>query len=405
MFNPEFSLPVALPMRFFRMAPLWLAITALAGFGLDGSDWHNRYNPALLAMTHLLMLGFAGNIMLGALLQVSAVVAGVRAKQSLRWGMALWGGLQLGTALLAVGLWTMQPLLLQGAAGVLGLSLFPLTIWLLSALFRSRARDATSRGLRYATLALALTVTAGIALVLLLTMGWMPIPLPDLLRAHVLLGIIGWVSGLLLAVALTVVPMFLVTQSWPDWLGRWLLPALLVLTFLAALDARSLIILPLPLLIWVVALLRQLRTSQRKADPARYLWAWGGLNLLLPLLIVPWLDALPESIPVGLAGHWLLAGLLPVFTAMLAKIIPFLLWMDYRLRVPTGGKLRHMGQIFPERWLRRLSWLALSMGISWWLFYLLAYIMIPVVLLVYALALGYCLQRSVVAAGSVALTS
>ena len=50
---------------------------------------------------------------------------------------------------------------------------------------------------------------------------------------------------------------------------------------------------------------------------------------------------------------------------MLGKIVPFLLWLDYRLSVPVGRKLRHMGQLFPERWLRGSGRLALAMGLAW----------------------------------------
>ena len=80
-------------------------------------------NPATLAIAHLLMLGFAGNIMLGALMQISAVLAGVRAQRPVLTGWLVWGALQVGTALLAAGLWWMQPLLLQAAGVVLGVML------------------------------------------------------------------------------------------------------------------------------------------------------------------------------------------------------------------------------------------------------------------------------------------
>ena len=74
---------------------------------------------------------------------------------------------------------------------------------------------------------------------------------------------------------------------------------------------------------------------------------------------MPWLN------PMLLGGQFLCGALLPIYTAMLGKIVPFLLWLDYRSSVPVGRKLRHMGQLFPERWLRGLGGLALAVGLTW----------------------------------------
>ncbi|WP_410498504.1 hypothetical protein [Chitinibacter sp. S2-10] len=389
MFQPEFSLPVSIPLRFFRTAPLWLALAALLALTLNEGEWQQRFAPAMLAITHLLMLGFVGNIMLGALLQVSAVLAGVRI--SYAGAMALWLALQSGTASLAFGLWQMQPALLGLAAAFLLSGLAGLAIWLLIAFWRGGTRTP----LRWAVIGLLLTVISGALLLALLGFGWASLPLNDLLRAHIVLGSMAWVVGLIIAVAFTVVPMFLVAPAWPPRLHQSLSMMLFVLVIATIVDARWLALLAIPLLIWLGALLKLLAKSQRRADPARYLWAWGGCNLLIPVLLMPWLDLLPAAAPILLAGHFLFAGVMPILTAMLAKIIPFLLWMDFRLQVKSGGGLRHMGQLFPERWLRSLSHLIISMGIAFWPLYLFAFKAIPILLLIYSMAITYCLMRSI----------
>ncbi|MBM5572246.1 MULTISPECIES: hypothetical protein [Deefgea] len=396
MFQPEFSLPVALPLRFFRIAPIWLALVAILAFSLDESDWQQRFSPSMLAITHLLMLGFVGNIMIGALLQVSAVLAGVRAKNPLFWGSQLWLALQSGTVLLAVGLWQMQLIWLQGAAFILFASLGGLVFWLLIALWRS----GVATPLRWAIVGLGLTVLSGTLLVSLLSTGWPTIALHDLLRAHIALGSMGWIVGLIVAVAFTVVPMFLVAPAWPSRLNRYLSLALLATVLAVVLDARLLILLTLPVLSWFLTLLKLLKQSQRRADPARYLWGWGGFNLLLVAVLTPWIDELsalfdtPSQAPVILAGYFLFAGVIPIITAMLAKIIPFLLWMEFRLQVKSGGNLRHMGQLFPERWLRKLAYLSFTMSMSFLPLYLFASKAIPIFLLIYAASLSYCLEKA-----------
>ncbi|QLI82132.1 hypothetical protein HZU75_11685 [Chitinibacter fontanus] len=398
MFQPEFSLPVALPLRFFRTAPLWLALAALAAFGLEAGEWPQRYSPALLAITHLLMLGFIGNIMVGALLQVCAVLTGIRAQHPERWGWMLWLGLQTGTALLALGLWQMQTHYLQTAAVLLLLSLGALAVWLLTMLWRSRQASA----LVYPIAGLALTVLSGALLVGVLSVAWPALPLADLLRAHITLGSMAWIFALIIVVGLTVIPMFLVAPSWPARISRYLPAGLAIAVLGAVINAQLLVLLLMPALIWLIALYRLLHQSQRRADPARYLWAWGGFNLIVCTALVPWLDGLStswpaqEGIPVLLALHFIVAGLLPIFTAMQAKIIPFLLWMDYRLQVLSGGQLRHMGQLWPEKHLKRLSYLVYLLGISLLPLYLFAFKAIPALIMIFAAALSYCLERAIV---------
>ena len=160
MINPEFSLPVEVPLRFLRTAPWWLLIASVLFAGHATEVLASRYHPATLAIVHLMMLGFAGNIMLGALLQISAVLAGARAQRPVLAGWLVWGALQAGTALLAAGLWLAQPWLLQAAGAVLGVMLLVFTGWLFTRLWRSPAVDASTAGLRWSVAGLGLTVTS-----------------------------------------------------------------------------------------------------------------------------------------------------------------------------------------------------------------------------------------------------
>jgi hypothetical protein len=262
--NPDFSLPVAVPLRFFRTAPWWLLLVVVLLAGHASEVLTSRFDPAALAITHLLVLGFAGNIMLGALMQISAVLAGVRARRPVLTGWLVWGSLQAGTALLAAGLWWTQPLLLQAAGVVLGVMLLAFTGWLFTRLCRSPAVDASTAGLRWTVAGLALTVVCGVLLLLVLARGVaLPLPLPDVLRLHVLLGSMGWVFPLLASVALTVVPMFLVTPPWPQRLARLLVPLNALTLLMLVVWPVLLPVLVLPVLLFVLQLLRSLQASKR----------------------------------------------------------------------------------------------------------------------------------------------
>ena len=67
------SPPMAAPFRFFLTAPVF---SALAGVLLlwEGPDMlASRWTPAVLALTHLITVGFMMQVMLGAMVQILPV--------------------------------------------------------------------------------------------------------------------------------------------------------------------------------------------------------------------------------------------------------------------------------------------------------------------------------------------
>ena len=129
----------------------------------------------------------------------------------------------------------------------------------------------------------------------------------------------GWVFPLLASVALTVVPMFLVTPAWPQPLARLLVPLHALTLLLIAAWPALLPLLMLPVSLFVLQLLRSLAASKRGADPARWLWAWGGVNLLLVCALASCLDALSWLDPVLLGGHSVVSGGLYALTEIIEK--------------------------------------------------------------------------------------
>jgi len=72
----ESAPPYTAPLRFFLTAPLFAVLAGLL-IAFEGPDiFVSRWMPAVLAVTHLLTLGFMLQMMLGALIQILPVVAG-----------------------------------------------------------------------------------------------------------------------------------------------------------------------------------------------------------------------------------------------------------------------------------------------------------------------------------------
>jgi len=362
--------PLNLPVRFFIAAWLWLLLLAGAWHGTaDG----NYPSPGLWLPLHLLALGVLGNVMLGALLQLLAVVSALAFPRPGIWSRVLWGSWQLGCAALFTGL---QEALSPGWLQLASLAFCVATLLLGGLwwqLWRSPAQDSSSRGLRWALAALVATLGLGIAQLGVLAWG-QPWPLFALLPLH-RLAAQGWVWLLLVAVAQVILPMFLLTPALPGWWQRWASPAWGSLLLLAG--GLSLLwpdggwwwlaALPLPLLGWVWG--SALRGSRRPQEWLPRYWQLA-LCLLLALCVAfvagQWLD-----VPAlrRLQGWLLLGGVaFTLCVGMLYRIVPFLLWLQLRRGVKPQQKVPSLPVLLPEA-RARLGWKLLCLwqlaGVTW----------------------------------------
>lgn len=62
------SPPLAAPLRFFLTAPLFAILAGLTLLASGPDALASRWTPAMLALTHLVAVGFMLQVMLGALL-------------------------------------------------------------------------------------------------------------------------------------------------------------------------------------------------------------------------------------------------------------------------------------------------------------------------------------------------
>lgn len=372
--------PISAPLRFFLTMPLF---GLLLGTGLlltEPALLASRWSWPVLALTHLLTLGLLAQPMLGALIQILPVVAGVSLPQPV-W-LARWchGWLTGGTLALAGGFWLNWPPALQLAAVCLPLALAPFVALALHGLWRRRANDATSRLLLLALLALLMTL--GLGATLLAHLGWgRGLDAMQLTNLHALWGSVGWLFGLVAGVAQVVVPMFQQTPRYPAWLEKYapwlLLGCLLAGSALLCWPQRATSLLLTPLLLLCAAgfallTLKLQRQSRRASDVTLRFWLLGMACLLLAalLLLPPLQDAWP---PAGLlAGAVFFYGFaVSLVCGMLYKIVPFLVWLHLQRLNRRRFAIPNMKQVIAEplmQWQLRLhavSLLLLLSALAW----------------------------------------
>jgi len=349
--------PIHVPFRFFLTAP-WFLLAAALILGWQGEALlASRWSPAALAVTHLITVGFLGQVMCGALLQMLPVIAGAPVPSVNLVGSTVHLLLSAGAGLLPWGfLGGGEPALMGGAiCAALGFLVFLVAAAL--ALGRAKGSAHTRWAMRLALLALLVTLGLGSALTAALA-GWIGIPdFAAWVDLHLAWGWLGWIGLLIVGVAFQVVPMFWVTPPYPDWLKAWLAPLVAAslaagtLLELAGAHAAVAALLGIPAAAFaffsLITLWIQSGRERRRMDPSLLHW-WAAMASVL-LAAVAWAFGRPV-----LTGTLLLIGVgagLP--SGMLFKIAPFLAWFHLQHRQLVGGsfhlRVPHMLTFLPER--------------------------------------------------------
>ena len=393
--------PFSVPARFLVSAPLFGLLAALTLLWQGPDIITHRWTPGILAVTHLLTLGFIAMSMLGAMLQLLPVLMGMVIPRAVLFSSIIHTPLFLGCLCLALA-WLLQVDQLFVVAVILSGFSFCIFIGLASErLIRSSNRHVTRSMMLLALLALFITTCLGIYLALGHGIKTVPLarPLTDL---HLSWGLLGWVSLLIIAVAYQVIPMFQITDEYPlihqRWIGRSMFIALLALslTYLLPLETIRTVasmILIVCLLIFALATLWILHKRRRQlADTTMRFWQLAMTSLLL--LTVVWSSStlMDAEMPVFLLGVLMIHGFaMTTINGMMYKIIPFIIWLHlsvHNKKLRDQGerdsqvKVPHMRQIIPEAaalWQFRFHLLSLVLLLSatmWpqWLFYPAAFL-------------------------------
>jgi hypothetical protein len=320
----------------FGAGALWLAL-----IGTGGLPPH--VHPRVVALAHLWLPGFLLSVCIGASYQLMPVVLGIplRVSDKLLWAHA---ALHLGGVLsLVFGLANMR--YVWAALGGLALSSGALLFFVvtLRAFRASRRRDAAAWSFPFAAGWLLATVLAGVLMAANRGHPVLRLPILEVLRAHAHLGLVGYFATLLQGVTFQLVPMFTMgearrprfaktalfaTQAGLAALAPGLALGLHPLTF-----AASLVLLA-GLACTAFSFLATLATRRRrKLEPGLLAFVIGmallGSAAALGAVLLG-IDIGPEKLFPAATAYGLIiivGGLSLTVLGMLAKILPFLVWM------------------------------------------------------------------------------
>ncbi len=345
--------PLMIPLRFFLSAPAFSFAAAMLLLWQGPDAFVSRWSPTTLALTHMLTLGFLAMTMIGALLQILPVVAGVLVPKPHLTGRFVHALLTSGTLLLVSAFVWSAPVLFKFALIFLGTAFS----WLLAAcatgLWRARAPNSTATviAIRLAIGALLVTILLGGSLAS--AFAWpLRLPLFLLTDLHVAWGLLGWVGLLVIGVAFQVIPMFQVTPIYPPRMTRWLtlfLFSLLALWSISVVafqgsqhwtrDIVGALILVCFAGFALTTLYLLYRRKRPTPDATTLFWRTAMASVLACTVI--WLAQYAndgQSLPITLGVTFIVGFGYSVVNGMLYKIVPFLVW--YHLQNSAAAERR-----------------------------------------------------------------
>jgi len=363
--------PIHVVLRFFLVGSLW-GIVAGVWLGWHGADALDPAGSPALILTHMLTLGVFFSFMLGAVLQMLPVLAGVVIRVPTVLAIRTQYPMMAGTVLLLVGFGRDEPAayLLSGLLLLIGLLPALGIVW--SHLLRVSTHTAASRGMAYALLSALIVLGLGV-LMIGLRNGWiLGTHYLELRLGHMGYGLLGWIALLIVSVAFQVVEMFYVTPPYPRMMTRWLTRGvawLLVGSLLAGVFAPRIQAILLAGAMGLLALhggVTLRRFSQRKrplTDATVWFWRIGSAALVVSMIagIAEVFWSLPVWVATLRTGAFV-AFVIAIMMAMTYKIVPFLVW--FHLSSAGYFEAPMMHEVIHPRYAMANLWIFLGATVS-----------------------------------------
>lgn len=331
--------PLHLPFRFFGtgMVFVWLSGCVLLFWGDELLI--APLLPITVAMVHLLVLGWLLMTVMGAMIQMIPVLAGI----PVPWpGTIPWvhGVLTLGVVAFFAGIMTDwgHPWLLYMAQIGVGVAVVGFLIPIAMALLSAPAKHPTVPAMRIAMVALTGTLIFGVIFLGEYLHGFMEVDRYILVGIHLTWGLLGTMGTLIMGVSFQVLPMFYMTPPFRVRQANWILlgMGIFLLVMPVALFWSELVwplyVAALPLTgaigLYGIEIFHLFKQKKRQfVDATLWFWRLGFFSVVVALVLLAlWPVLADERLRYGFGIFYLLGWVGAVMIGMLHKIIPFLVW-------------------------------------------------------------------------------
>ncbi len=346
------AVPAYLPLGFIAAGLVgFLILLAQLAWALPSSALFVRHNTQLLVLVHLFTLTWGSGVTLGVLHQMAPVIVSARL-HSVPLGWFSLAFFVPGSLLLSLSFRTfwLEGVIAGGVFVIVGALLFAYNI--ARTLQASTQRDVTHRYITASVVSFIATLVVGIAMAVSLRYGAGVNELESLLTAHLVLGPVGWFTGIIMGAAYRLVSMFLLVHGHPEGRPAWIFRLLyggIALAIVGAYVGQA-YVLPGVLFIFAgimlygfdVSLLWKARGRRPDIWVRQVPWAVGYAVVSGVVLVGVTVASLrPGGVPnrIVLAFGLLVAlgWVSTMILALLHKIVPFLVW--YHRYSETVGRV------------------------------------------------------------------
>lgn len=182
--------------------------------------------PSIWAAAHLLILGWALMVAMGAMYQL-VPVAFLTAIWNERFGFFQFGISALGITSLSISLFYFPDLLLYGGTlTVIGILMFLYQMFM--TMKKQTNKNVLTLYIGSALLCLLLTILLGLLLALNLSTGQEIMEHLTILKSHILVGVAGWFTLLIFGFSYKMVPMFSLAHGFSMKLSHWVVSIYLI---------------------------------------------------------------------------------------------------------------------------------------------------------------------------------
>lgn len=364
----------------------WLAVTLLIVFNPEAFTQH-FFNPELLAITHLLVLGWITMIIFGALYQLLPVIMEVKL-YSEPFAIASFIMLGMGTILLAFAFWQFS----FGAILFVGATFVVLAVVLFVANVLFTARSSTKKVIERTFIVtsaiwLLFTVLAGLTLAINQVYPFLKTSQIELLKLHAHAGIVGWFMQLIIGVSSKLLPMFMVSHHVNAKklkvayfaINLGLIAGLLSLFFQIKSGVILSAIIIVPGIFSYLSFIYEAYTKRvkKQLDIGMKQTAFSFLILVVPFFLIfsllfnfKFLQNLTLPLSVAYGGAIVIGFITSLVMGQTYKTLPFIVWLKvYRGRIgkvvlPLPKDLYSEKIAIAQLWFFAIGFVLLLIGIS-----------------------------------------
>ena len=345
--------PINVPFRYFISANIFVILAVILMLFTGQTLWASRWQPAMLAITHLFTLGFISMVIMGAIYQFLPVIGGVGLHKPQRVANIAHSLHVIGTLALAANFMWPSTVLQYSAVLVLAVGFAHYLSAVAQVLIKKLSRGYSIIGMTLALMCFVVVIVIGILLLiktdlLISAQQGAPKIFSDAINQylfidksatdlHALIGGFGWVTVFIIALSGQIIPLFHVTPKVPELITKFMPFAvvllLLTLMLLGADGFAGQFIIGVILLLtcsYGLVLLNILSKRKRKvSDTNIQFWQFSSVSLV----VISLLFFIPEPFYNSLLNNnkalllaWMFGYfyIISIIQAMLLKIIPFL---------------------------------------------------------------------------------